>query len=245
MTNCKRNIVCMKWGTKYGPEYVNNLYDMVEKNITLEHRFVCFTDDATGLNEKIEVRPLPEVVFEDGPERGWKKLGILRSPLADLEGTALFIDLDVIIIRNIDDFFSVDGDFLIIKDWDFKNYVGNSSVFRFEIGKHNDVVENFEKNRIQIRKDFRNEQAYLSYSMKEKGILKYWPNKWCSSFKRHCLRPFPLNWFMEPKLPDDTKILIFHGNPKPEDAINGYTGKFGFRHVRPTGWITKYWKETK
>ena len=27
----KRYIICMKWGDKYGPEYVNRLYNMVSK----------------------------------------------------------------------------------------------------------------------------------------------------------------------------------------------------------------------
>ena len=85
MVKCKRNIVCMKWGTKFGPQYVNRLYDMVEKNLTLPHRFVCFTDDAKGLNKNIEVFPLPKVCFEPGPERGWNKLGIFRKNLGDLD----------------------------------------------------------------------------------------------------------------------------------------------------------------
>ena len=236
------NIVCMKWGTKFGPQYVNKLYKMVEKNLTLPHRFVCFTDNKKGLDKGIETFPLPEVIFEDGPERGWRKLGIFSKKLGDLKGEALFLDLDTLILRNIDDFFKVKGDFLIIKDWDFKNYVGNSSVFRFTIGKHPDVLENFEKNRFDIRKKFRNEQAYLSYFMMKKGILKYWNKKWCISFKRHCLWPFPLNWFMVPKLPEEAKILIFHGHPNPEEAFKGYTTKYGFRHIKPTHWLNDFWK---
>ena len=34
------NIICMKWGTKYGPEYVNRLASMVKRNITIPYRFV-------------------------------------------------------------------------------------------------------------------------------------------------------------------------------------------------------------
>jgi hypothetical protein len=29
-----RNVICMKWGTKYGPEYVNRLYAMVRRHLT-------------------------------------------------------------------------------------------------------------------------------------------------------------------------------------------------------------------
>lgn len=242
MQNKDINIVCMKWGTKFGPQYVNRLYKMVEKNLTLKHRFICFTDDATGIDAGVEVMPLPQVIFEDGPERGWRKLGILSSSLGDLKGQALFLDLDILILRNIDDFFKVDGEFLIIKDWDFKNYVGNSSVFKFDIGKHADVLKYFEENRFQIRKQFRNEQAYLSYVMMKKGILKYWDKKWCVSFKRHCLKKFPINYFKAPELPKDAKILIFHGHPNPEEAFKGFTSKFGFRHVKPTLWLNDFWK---
>lgn len=242
MQNKDINIVCMKWGTKFGPQYVNRLYKMVEKNLTLKHRFICFTDDATGIDAGVEIMPLPQVIFEDGPERGWRKLGILSSSLGDLKGQALFLDLDILILRNIDDFFKVDGEFLIIKDWDFKNYIGNSSVFRFDIGKHADVLKYFEENRFQIRKQFRNEQAYLSYAMMKKGILKYWDKKWCVSFKRHCLKKFPINYFKAPELPKDAKILIFHGHPNPEEAFKGFTSKFGFRHVNPTLWLNDFWK---
>lgn len=240
-----KNIICMKWGDKFGPEYVNRLYKMVQANLSLEHRFVCFTDNPDGLCEGIETRPLPEVTLENGlPERGWKKLGVFSKKLADLSGTALFLDLDTIITANIDQFFEEEGKFLIIKDWDFKNdIIGNSSVFRFKIGEYPDILENFCKNGEEIRKKYRNEQAYLSYAIYEKGILKYWPSKWCISFKRNCLRPFPLNYFLEPKLPEQTKILIFHGRPTPEQAYSGYCGKMGFRYVKPTKWLDKFWKK--
>ena len=47
------NIVCVKWGTKYGPEYVNVLRAMIKRNLSLPHRFICFTDNKTGLNADI------------------------------------------------------------------------------------------------------------------------------------------------------------------------------------------------
>ena len=238
-----KNVICMKWGDKFGPEYVNRLYKMVQKNLTIPHRFVCFTDKAEGLVEGIEVRPLPELSLEEGlPERGWRKLTVFKEKLDDLEGQALFIDLDVVIINNIDGFFEQEGDFLIIKDWDFKDdIIGNSSVFRFEIGKHPYVLSNFVNHGEEIRKRHRNEQAYLSYAIAEKGELKYWPASWCVSFKRNCLRPFPLNYIFMPKKPEEAKILIFHGKPTPTQAFKGYWGKMGFRYVKPTKWISEFW----
>ena len=45
------NIVCMKWGDRYGPEWVNRLYGMVARNTTWAFRFVCFTDNAAGIRD--------------------------------------------------------------------------------------------------------------------------------------------------------------------------------------------------
>ncbi len=39
---------------------------------------------------------------------------------------------------------------------------GNSSVYRFELGAHPDVLEYFQGHLDEIRQQFRNEQAYLS-----------------------------------------------------------------------------------
>jgi hypothetical protein len=49
------NIVCMKWGTKYGPEYVNILYNMVKRNITRPFRFICVTESATNIKDEVEI----------------------------------------------------------------------------------------------------------------------------------------------------------------------------------------------
>ena len=49
----KKNVVCIKWGNKFGADYVNSLYRMVEKNLTIPHRFVCFTDNAEGIDPNL------------------------------------------------------------------------------------------------------------------------------------------------------------------------------------------------
>lgn len=237
-----KNVICIKWGTKFGPEYVNNLYRMVEKNLTIPHRFVCFTDDEKGLLPEIETFPLPELDASGLPEKAWRKLGLFTEKLGDLQGEALFLDLDVVIRQNIDCFFEKEGDFNIIKDWDFPHdIIGNSSVYKFKVNQHKDVVENFNKERESIRGKYKNEQAFLSHQMYKKGILQYWDKGWCVSFKRHCLWPFPLNYFLTPKDPVDAKILVFHGRPNPQQAYKGFWGKGGLRYVKPTKWLDKYW----
>jgi hypothetical protein len=51
-------------------------------------------------------------------------------------------DLDVVIVDNIDVFFTVEGDFLIAHDKKNPTKIeGNSSVFRFEIGQYPQILK--------------------------------------------------------------------------------------------------------
>ncbi len=239
-----RNIVCMKWGKKFSPLYVNTLAAMVRRHLDKPYRFVCFTENAEGLDPEIEIRPLPNMMLDSRlPERGWRKLTMLGEKLADLEGQALFLDLDVLILDRLEPFFEQPGQFLIVHEWGFRDdVIGNSSVFRFEIGQHQDVLDHFLTHGDEVRSQYRNEQAYLSHAIHNKGILGYWPEEWCRSFKRSCMRPFPLCYFQPPKKPDNVKIVVFHGLPNPDQAIEGWVGKYGLRAVRPASWIKDAWK---
>ena len=46
-------ILCMKWGTKYGAEYVNRLYNMVKRHTTLPFKMVCLTDRTEGIDPNV------------------------------------------------------------------------------------------------------------------------------------------------------------------------------------------------
>ena len=79
-------ILCMKWGTKYGPEYVNRLHSMVRRHLTIPHRFVCLTDNREGLHADIETFPIPSLELPAGaPERdrGFEPTTADAAPLAD------------------------------------------------------------------------------------------------------------------------------------------------------------------
>ncbi|PIR33705.1 MAG: hypothetical protein COV36_02215 [Alphaproteobacteria bacterium CG11_big_fil_rev_8_21_14_0_20_44_7] len=240
----KVNIICMKWGTKYGPEYVNRLYSMVSRNLTVPHRFVCFTDDVKGLEKGIETFPMPEIyVPEKNRVSPWMKLSLLGETLGDLEGQSLFLDLDIVIIENIDCFFANPGKFCIIENWTQKGQgVGNSSVYRFEIGAHKDVLEYYTKNPEKVVAEYDNEQIFLSKMIGGQGDLSYWPAQWCKSFKRHCVPKGVLRFIKTPEIPSGAKIIVFHGHPHPDEAIKGAWPGAWYKHVKPTSWVADYWK---
>lgn len=245
MPNKPRYIVCMKWGRKYPAEFVNRLYRMVKRNMSLPFQMLCFTDDASGIDTAVQCRPIPDLPLPDGlPERGWRKLTVFSGELRDLQGTALFLDLDVVILRNIDHFFThaqEDAQALyIIKDWKYPSRItGNSSVFRFRFGAFPALLDDFCSRFKEIRAQFRNEQAYLSWYAHAQNALHYWPKDWCKSYKYHAIYPLPLCFFLNPRKPD-CDILIFHGEINPDRAIIGGGGKW-YRHVRPAPWLAAYW----
>ena len=232
----------MKWGTLYPPAYVNNLRHMVRRNLRRPHRFVCFTEDAAGIEPDIEVRPLPEVRLTNTTGRFWTKLGIFSSPLADLTGPVLWLDLDVVIVDSIDCFFEVPGAFCIIKEFSKRNghRGGNSSVCRFEAGAHGSILEEFYRDPAEIDERFNGDQDFVSDHIKS---LTYWPEEWCVSFKKHCLKKVPMCYFNRPKLPPGARIVAFHGHPKPPDAARGcFMRGGGAYYVRATPWVAEHWK---
>ncbi|WP_090126089.1 glycosyltransferase [Lutibacter oricola] len=237
-------IFCMKWGTLYGSEYVNRLYSMVKNNLTYDFKMVCFTDDEKGIMDEVDCYPIPEINLDSNlPERMWKKLTTLKEDLYGLEGRALFLDLDIVIVDNIDCFFDVEGEFRIIKDHSWRSWriTGNSSVYRFDIGKHGYVFDDFIANSDKALKEHRNEQEYLTHAINNKGKLQYWPKEWCPSFKYDCSSRFPLAFWKTPKITEGSKIIIFHGEINPHKAAKGGWGKW-YRYVPAAPWVAKYWK---
>lgn len=249
MQGAQRHILCMKWGTKYGPEYVNRLYAMVRRNLRGDFKFVCLTDDGNGIHPEVTCLPIPSLNLQLAPgqrDGAWKKLTTFEQDLHGLRGTALFLDLDVVVVGSLDAFFEQPGEFLIIHDyarpWRRGRITGNSSVYRFELGAHADVLAYFRANMDKVQAEYRNEQAYLSDVLHQQGKLAYWPDAWCPSFKYHGIPTWPTNYWEEPFVPEGARIMVFHGECNPPDALAGRRNR-AFRFIRPATWVAKYWKE--
>jgi hypothetical protein len=251
------NVICLKWGSAYPASYVNILYQSVKRHLHRPFRFVCVTEDPSGLAEGVEVEPIPENPLPDSPgmrRKGWPnvflKLIVLRDGFANLQGPTLFLDVDIVILDDIGCFFDyMPGKNCIIHNWvearklifAGRPDVGNSSVFRFEAGKSNYIYETFlrEVEQATDQKHFRTEQAFLTHAMKERY---WWPEEWTASYKRHCRPAFPLNMFVKPRRPPQARILVFHGAPNPDEAAIGFRGAKPHHKVLPAPWILDDWR---
>ncbi|MEW6479996.1 MAG: glycosyltransferase [Pseudomonadota bacterium] len=242
------NVLCIKWGKKYGPEYVNRLHNMVRRHLHRPFRFVCLTDDAQGIDPGIEVKPIPPIGFDEFDQRkpwtfghGWLKLTSFAKPLYDLEGRTLFLDLDIVIVDSLDPFFDQPGEFVVIKEWDKKDGTGNTSVYLFTVGAHVDALDHLRSGYPKVVEEVRNEQEFITGFLGRQGKVSYWPEEWCRSFKRHCMRRGIMGWFAPPVIPPGARVIAFHGKPNPPDAIAGISGKW-YRRVLPTAWVAEHWR---
>ncbi|NDC75632.1 hypothetical protein EBZ70_10195 [bacterium] len=52
-------LLCLKWGKRYGSDYVNRTYAMAMRNTSRPLRVVCFTDDPAGIRPEVDVKPMP------------------------------------------------------------------------------------------------------------------------------------------------------------------------------------------
>lgn len=242
------NVLCIKWGRKYGPEYVNTLQSMVRRHLHRPFRFVCLTDDAVGIGPQVEVKPIPAVGFDEFDQRrpwtfshGWLKLTSFADPLYDLRGRTLFLDLDIVVLDSLDVFFEQPGEFIVIRDWDRSDGTGNTSAYLFTIGAHTDALEYLKNEYPRSIAGVRNEQTFITGFLGRQGKVSYWPDAWCRSFKRHCMRRGIMGWFAEPAVPPGARIIVFHGKPNPPDVIAGVSGKW-YRRVLPTPWVVENWR---
>ncbi|WP_096784321.1 hypothetical protein [Rhodobacter sp. CZR27] len=252
------NVICMKWGTLYGPEYVNNLRRGVARHLGRAHRFVCFTDRAEGLDPEVEVRPIPDLGLPAGhSDRRWQKLSVFRPQLADLTGTALFLDLDLVVVGGLDPFLDLPGAFRIIRDDDlfrakplrrlnpsrdrFLHSVGNSSVFRFEIGAHTYILDAYLADPAAATRDYEISQQFQSAQLAAHGQLDYWPKGWCVSFKNDCVPRGLASFRADPVLPEGARIVVFAGNPKMTEVLAGQGQKW-YRRIGDVGWLRHAWE---
>ncbi len=207
-------IVCVKVGTKYGPEYVNRLAKMVARHVSRPHRFLCLTDEASGL----------ECDYADIGTNlsGWWAKLILFKPHRELEGQrTIYLDLDTVIVGNVDFLFDYTGPFAILRDFYSSSRFG-SAIMSIAPGFGKHIWENFTPD---VMNRIYGDQNWIM----DQVVIGFWqdlfPGK-IGSYKADELQASP----------KDFAICCFHGNPRPHEAISPVVLK------GQTGWVDEHWR---
>ena len=232
------NIVCLKWGTKYGPEYVNRLYAGVKRNSTIEFKIWCFTDDPTGIIPEVTTVPLP---YADQLDSWWNKLNLFSNDIPIPQGDWIFyIDLDTLIVDNIDTLLaSRYPSMVVLKDFyhgivKSANQIG-SGLMCWEHGKYDYLWSKFitnPKKHIASAGTY-GDQWWIEQKVKNVMLWQdFFPDQ-IVSFKVHCRKG----------LPEKAKIVCYHGKPSiPDSAIN--TSVVNKWTIAPQPWVLKHWRES-
>jgi hypothetical protein len=234
------NIVCVKWGIKYGAEYVNRLHAAIRRNTTIKYKFHCFTDNSTNLHSDIIIHSLPYSTLEGW----WHKVYLFNKNINIPVGEKIvFFDLDTLITGNIDDLLSLESaDLITVRDlltgiiMSLPSNSNNmqSCIMIWKHGGLNHIWDNFFKN---IDKSIdsvkpHGDQRWIQTQVKNCLYIQDLLPNYIVSFKVNCLDG----------LPRDTRVVCFHGNPSiPESVI--FTGKVWKFDITPQPWVLDYWKD--
>ncbi len=215
------NVFCVYWGNKFPTYYVDILYSMIKRNLTVPFDFTLFTDQPERF-DNYSVVELPDDLYY-----WWAKLAIYDTP--DLDGTCLYFDLDVVIKDNIDCLLGYEPEAEFIGLLDKGCYEGpemglNSSLLRFEANEYKYILDTYrqgikegwlvrEGNGLRCNKEggrwrefYSGDQVWLN-TMVYPTITDTWPLDWIGWYRS----------FLRGNGPDTAKIIIFHGRGKPEN----------------------------
>jgi len=60
-----QTVICMKWGARYGADFVNRLSAAIERNTQRPTQLVCLTDDPSGIDDRVRCEPIPHINLPD------------------------------------------------------------------------------------------------------------------------------------------------------------------------------------
>ena len=218
------NFACVCYGEKYSTEYVQKLYNMVQRNTTLEHNFFIFTDNIEmEIDGHVNIRTFPETL-----NGWWNKMQLFRPDT--LDGDTLYMDLDVVITGNIDCFFNYEpeADFIGMNDFNPDTKIFNSSVFKFKPeAMKSKLWQPFTDDRTKWLR-YSGDQNVISDLIIGHPGTKSFPDSWTQSYKwydRKGRRYHKGKWTFEHN--GESLVTVFHGEPNP--------------HQSDMDWVKKAW----
>jgi len=248
------HIVCYKWGTKYSADYVNILYAMVKRHLSVSYTFHCITDDSRQLRSDIVVHELPDV----GVDGIWRKLMSFQDNFLDLQDEFIVsFDLDVVIVDSIDFLCECpEKTFVIGRNWSRGSDAARASgtLYRLKVGSHSFIWDKFISNPDAAINNFHGknrligEQNWLNANIEK---FEFFPLGKIVSFKRHCQARghillgkigerigFSTSRFGKASIPRGASVISFHGDPLQPDVMSGRHGRW--RHAP---FVKEYWHD--
>jgi hypothetical protein len=218
-------ILCVRFGNKYGREYVERLRNMVARHITVPYEFVCLTDDQHSI-QNVKTIYQPNANYA----RGWWHKVHMFDPNLPIKGRILYFDLDVVIHNNIDKLTKFNrNNFIGIHDFNRKFFPNwnnlNSSVLAWNHGSQSHIYNQFKKDPGQAQR-LQGDQDWIWKLCRE--TIKFWPKEWIMSYKWEIRSREELTVANAKRrfktvrddivVHPDCSVAVFHGEPNPQDV---------------------------
>ena len=226
---------CVIWGNKFSEDYVHILKASIERNTSVEYKFVCYSDrEIQGIN----TRKLP-----GGLNGWWNKLFLFNKDLREQQSQVIYFDLDTMITGNIDWLMNYDGNFAILDkgliDTDFNEtgyFASGLIVFNSEMNHY--IWEIFLKENEFGRLGFEGDQDFLTFK-----VNRNLGADCIQKMGRVCSYKFGGIYDLENSsdIPEDLSIVCFHGVPMPHQAITEDIKAHGRMYLKRS-WVGDYWK---
>lgn len=220
------SVVTFKWKPRPGyrstftAAHVNILRRMVARHYATPHRFVCVTDDATGLDPAVAVVPLwSDFATVPSPHGGhnpscYRRLKVFSADIAAVLGERFVcLDLDTVIVGDCAPLFDRPEDFVIWGETDPRSFY-NGSLFLLRAGTRRQVYDRFDPKtspRLAFKAGkFGSDQGWISYCL-GKGEAMFGRQDGVYSFRVH----------LAPRggaLPADARMVMFHGKIDPDSV---------------------------
>jgi hypothetical protein len=224
------NCACVIHGTAYSWTYVERLYNMLSRHITPGIKLHVYTEAD---------RPVPEPMIKHelttwpipSPKKSWWYKMQLFNP-AHHSGPLLYFDLDTVIVGNIDWIWQQPTTyFWAIRDFKYlwrPNYTGiNSSVMWWNTQHYQNMWDTFaQQDLATTMRKYPGDQDYISEIIPQ-NQRRFFDTNRVQSWRWQCLDGgynFRKRRHQAPgtgtQIIDSTSIMVFHGNPKPEQITD-------------------------
>ena len=195
-------------GAHYDVSYVNHIANSIKEYVTVPYEFVCLTDETSGFSTNVH----KIIGLEHRWEKWWSKIELFK-PNKFFTDRVFYLDLDTIIVSNIDDMVSYNGDFLGLKD--FYNMVSLGSgimAWKCNSTKMNTIYTSFIRNANANIANHRYGDQEFIYPIIKRSMdfaQNLYPNR-IVSYKKQCF-----DKHTGITIPEEASIVCFHGNPRP------------------------------
>lgn len=148
-----------------------------------------------------------------GNDGWWDKLQCFGT----INSRILFFDLDTIILDNIDDIATYDGEFMMMKNFKWGGGAQKdkyaSAIMNIAAGFGDDICTEYEKDPKTVKANHKGDQKWIEQCLDDREIVPDLLQDMYTgvySYKKHC----------QNGLPKDARIVCFHGEPKNHELLH-------------------------